>query len=83
VPSTSKQLDLSRILLEELKTIQHHFPHVPTTTLLQWATLNGAYALQLESITGSFEPGKQPGIVLIEHISNGKLSPQSKSSSIL
>ncbi|MBS1667917.1 MAG: amidohydrolase family protein [Bacteroidetes bacterium] len=77
--ASNKQLDI----LAELKTIQQHFPHIPTATLLQWATLNGACALQLESITGSFEPGKQPGIVLIEHIDNGKLSPQSKSSSIL
>ena len=35
-------------------------------TILQWATINGAKALQWDDELGSFEKGKRPGIVLIE-----------------
>ena len=52
-------------ILEELRTLQRAFPHLPTSTLLQWATYNGAEALELDSVLGSFAPGKQPGLVLI------------------
>ena len=54
-------------ILEEIKTIRQHFPQVETNTLLQWATSNGAKALQMDSILGSFEKGKRPGVVLIEN----------------
>ena len=57
-------------ILEELKTISKNFPDIPTETLLQWATINGANALQMENELGSFEKGKQPGIVLIENIND-------------
>lgn len=52
-------------ILEEMKTIQIHFPHITTETLLRWATSNGAKALQVEKLVGSFEKGKKPGVVLI------------------
>ncbi len=55
-------------ILEELKTIAKNFPQISTETLLKWATINGAKALQMEDKLGSFEKGKQPGIVLIENI---------------
>jgi cytosine/adenosine deaminase-related metal-dependent hydrolase len=64
-------------ILEELKTIAKNFPAIPTETLLQWATINGAKALQMESELGSFEKGKTPGIVLIENISDKKITEQS------
>ncbi len=35
-------------------------------TILQWATINGAKALQWDDELGSFEKGKKPGICLIE-----------------
>jgi cytosine/adenosine deaminase-related metal-dependent hydrolase len=35
-------------------------------TLLKWATSNGAKALQLDSLLGSFEKGKKPGVLLIK-----------------
>jgi cytosine/adenosine deaminase-related metal-dependent hydrolase len=35
--------------------------------LLQWATINGAMALNWEDELGSFEKGKKPGVVLIEN----------------
>jgi cytosine/adenosine deaminase-related metal-dependent hydrolase len=52
-------------ILEEIKTIQSNFPAIETATLLKWATSNGAKALQLDSMLGSFEKGKKPGVVLI------------------
>lgn len=33
--------------------------------VLQWATINGAKALRWDNVLGSFEKGKQPGVVLI------------------
>lgn len=54
-------------ILEEIKTIQKHFPHIEMETMLRWATSNGAKALQMDSLLGSFERGKKPGVVLIEN----------------
>ena len=53
-------------ILEEMKTIQQHFPHIETEKILSWATSNGAKALQMDSLLGSFEKGKKPGVVLLE-----------------
>ena len=52
-------------VLDELKTIQQHHAHIPLAEMLQWATLNGARALQMDKHLGSFEKGKKPGLVLI------------------
>ena len=56
-------------MLDEIKTIQQHLPHIPFEELLGWATINGAKALQMDKHLGSFEKGKKPGIVLIEGLS--------------
>jgi cytosine/adenosine deaminase-related metal-dependent hydrolase len=53
-------------IMEEIKTIQQAFPHIPAEQLLRWATINGAKALQMENLLGSFEKGKRPGIVLCD-----------------
>ena len=52
-------------ILEEIKTIRSAFPHISLEKALKWATLNGATALQLQSLMGSFEKGKKPGVNLI------------------
>jgi cytosine/adenosine deaminase-related metal-dependent hydrolase len=52
-------------ILEELTTIGRNFPSVKKETLLKWATSNGARALQLDSLLGSFETGKRPGVLNI------------------
>jgi cytosine/adenosine deaminase-related metal-dependent hydrolase len=60
-------------VLAELKTLHQHFPHLEKSELLQWATINGAKALQLDDVIGSFEVGKKPGVVVIdEHFSKVK-----------
>jgi cytosine/adenosine deaminase-related metal-dependent hydrolase len=53
-------------ILEEMKMIQQHFPHIELKTMLQWATSKGAKALQMDSLLGSFEKGKKPGIIVLE-----------------
>jgi aminodeoxyfutalosine deaminase len=60
-------------ILEECKTLQREFPHLQTATLLQWATKNGAEALQMDRVLGSFARGKQPGVVLIENMEGSRL----------
>jgi cytosine/adenosine deaminase-related metal-dependent hydrolase len=55
-------------VLDELKTIQKHHPEIPLEEMLEWATLNGARALQMDKHLGSFEKGKKPGVVLIKGI---------------
>lgn len=48
-------------ILDELKAIQEHYPHIPTPELLQWATRNGADYFEYADL-GSFKPGSKPGI---------------------
>jgi len=53
-------------VLAELKTLRQHYPAIPIAELLQWATFNGAKALGIEHGFGSFDPGKKPGILLVQ-----------------
>jgi aminodeoxyfutalosine deaminase len=55
-------------ILDEIKTIQGNFPEIPVQELLVWATTNGARALQMDEKLGTFEKGKQPGVVLLENV---------------
>ncbi|MBL0181201.1 MAG: amidohydrolase family protein [Chitinophagaceae bacterium] len=70
-------------ILEEMKTLQKNFPGIELATLLKWATINGAQALQMDETLGSFEKGKQPGIVLIEALDQLLLTAESSSRRIL
>ncbi len=65
-------------LLDEMKNVKQYFPNIPTQQLLQWTTINGAKALQIDGLFGSFEKGKQPGVVLIDKLNNEGISPASK-----
>lgn len=64
-------------IIEELKTIQKYFPSFNLETLIGWATINGAKALGEDTNTGSIEPGKKPGLVLLQNadLVNLKLLP--------
>lgn len=55
-------------IVDEMKTIQKSFPSIAIEELLRWATINGAKALHMDDILGSFEKGKQPGVVLLENV---------------
>jgi aminodeoxyfutalosine deaminase len=51
-------------ILDEMKSVREHFPEIPLQSLFNWATLNGAKALQIDHQFGSFEKGKKPGVVI-------------------
>lgn len=54
-------------IIEELITLHRHFPDIAFGELLPWATINGARLLGLQHRLGTIEPGKKPGIVLLEN----------------
>ncbi|WP_170067718.1 amidohydrolase family protein [Neolewinella xylanilytica] len=56
-------------IVEELKTIARFQSYVPFASLLRWATLNGAEALQFDDELGSLEVGKRPGLVALTGLS--------------
>lgn len=60
--SSNWQLSIAR----EIGSVQQYFPSIPLETILQWATINGAEALQWAGDLGSFEPGKRPGLTVLE-----------------
>jgi imidazolonepropionase-like amidohydrolase len=51
-----------------MKTLQHHFPTLSLEEIISWGTLNGSKALGIDENYGSFEKGKNPGVVWINHI---------------
>lgn len=52
-------------ILEEIKTIKRFFSDISFETLFEWATINGAIALQVCDKFGDFAKGKSPGIINI------------------
>jgi cytosine/adenosine deaminase-related metal-dependent hydrolase len=62
--SSNWQLSIAKeaqaLLVPQFKTV------APVHEVLQWATINGAKALQWDNDLGSFEKGKKPGVVLID-----------------
>jgi len=69
-------------ILDEMKTLQKHFS-LPLEDLLQYATINGAKALQMDNTLGSFERDKQPGVVLIEHIAHERMVDETQARRII
>jgi len=70
-------------ILDEMKTISEHFPDIPFEELLQWSTINGAKALEIDKVAGSFTQGNIPGVILIENTEGMKLVKQSSVRRIL
>ncbi len=68
-------------MVEEIKCIHKYFPTIELKDILEWSSFNGAKFLGKEETLGSFEIGKKPGVVLIDHIDWEKmqLTEQSKS----
>jgi cytosine/adenosine deaminase-related metal-dependent hydrolase len=65
-------------ILSELVTLNKHFPAIPLTTTIKWATLNGAKYLGIDQDFGSIERGKKPGLNLITETVGVKLSDRSQ-----
>jgi cytosine/adenosine deaminase-related metal-dependent hydrolase len=70
-------------LLDEMRSIQHHFPSITTQQLLRWATINGAEGLQMDDKFGSFERGKRPGVVLIDSLHNQDFTASSTATRLI
>lgn len=71
-------------ILEEMKTIQSHFPKYDTKTLIKWACWNGAKALMFEDDLGRLKVGTKPGIVHISNLQpNFQLNSTSKATRII
>lgn len=78
--ASNRQLNM----LEEIKTIQRETNYeIPLAEVLQWATINGAKALQMDNYLGSFERGKKPGVVLISGLNDLDTGPSSQARRIL
>ena len=74
--SSNDDLDI----VAELFCLQENFPEVPLGELLTWACRNGAEFLGKEDIYGTIEPGKRPGLVLVDHLgTDGRLTTASSS----
>ena len=75
--SLSSNDDLN--IVDELFCLQRNFPEVPLGELLTWASRNGAEFLAKPEF-GALEPGRRPGLVLIDHLdADGRLTAASKS----
>ena len=61
--SSNWQLSITK----EIQAIRANFSSLSLETILQWATINGARALQWDDELGSFEEGKSPGLVIIKN----------------
>jgi cytosine/adenosine deaminase-related metal-dependent hydrolase len=66
-------------ILSELSILQEHFPYIGLEEMVQWATVNGAKALGEDQNFGKIEPGKKPGLLLLQDIDllNLRLLPES------
>lgn len=65
-------------ILSEMQTIKNHYPHLLTSQLLKWATLNGAQFLGIENQYGTIEKGKNPGLNLISNVNGMEIGSFSK-----
>lgn len=66
-------------VFDQVIILLNKFPEVSFTDAIKWATLNGAKALNIDSIYGSFEIGKSPGLNLITDFDFNTMKPTSKS----
>jgi cytosine/adenosine deaminase-related metal-dependent hydrolase len=75
--SLSSNDDLN--IVDELYCLQRNFPEVPLGELLTWASRNGAEFLARPEF-GALEPGRRPGLVLVDNLdADGRLTAASKS----
>lgn len=55
-------------ILSELITLQMHYPSLAIEDLVAWGTINGARALGADEEFGRIEPGKKPGLLLLQNV---------------
>lgn len=55
-------------ILAELQHMHNAFPELGWEQLLRWATGNGASALLMDDVVGSFQEGLRPGVVLLSSL---------------
>jgi len=67
-------------MITELRLLQESAPGIPLEEIIKWGTLNGARFLKMDSTLGSIEPGKRPGLLLVEPVDleNMRLLPESR-----
>jgi len=65
-------------ILSEMQAIRHKFPAISTTKLMEWATINGAEFLGIDTQKGTLEVGKTPGLNLITGVDGLNLTSESK-----
>ena len=66
-------------IFHEMKIVAEHFPALPLPQILEWATINGAHALNIAGQYGSIAKGKRPGLSIIAglDLQNCRLNPTS------
>ncbi len=66
-------------ILEELKLLQDENKDISLDQLIRWGTISGAKAMLLDEKLGSIEPGKRPGLLLIENadLKEMRITPKS------
>lgn len=67
-------------MINELRLLQEAAPDLAFEEILRWGTVNGARALKMDDLLGSVEPGKRPGLLLVEpfDLTNMRLLPESR-----
>ena len=61
-------------ILSEMQTIQRYYPTIPTQTLVQWATYNGAKFLGIDADFGSIAVGRKANFVLLTNFNHATQS---------
>jgi imidazolonepropionase-like amidohydrolase len=69
-------------MVQEIKCLHSYFPDIPLAQIIEWSTMNGAKFLGVQERLGSFEPGKSPGVVLIDNIDWDKMKLTDSSKSV-
>lgn len=78
--SSNDFLDMAR----EIYCLASNFPEVSLGEILTWACRNGAEFLAKEDTLGTIEPGKRPGLVLVDTLDiDGRMTSESRSCRIL
>jgi len=65
-------------ILSEMKTIHQHFPEIPFSETIKWATLNGAKFLGIAKKYGSLTVGKAPGLNLLTSTDGLDITPDTE-----